>query len=70
MVMNVESLKADLESVAQRAQENINERLKLEGEYRRLELQIAQLEASNKDSEAPASEAVAEESNGPTPETE
>ena len=64
--MDIETLKAEQESVGRRAQELINEQLRLQGEFRRLGAQIEEL--SKEDSGAPAPEAVAEDSDGPTPE--
>jgi predicted nucleic acid-binding Zn-ribbon protein len=55
--MNLEKLKAEAESVWRRAQELVNEQLRLEGEHRRLTSQIAELE---KGSETPVSETVEE----------
>ena len=65
--MNIDALKSERELVKKRAQELINEQLRLEGEYRRLDLQISMLD--NEGSEAPASETVVENPDGSTTQT-
>jgi hypothetical protein len=47
--MNIDKLKQERDLVVKRAQELTNENLRLEGEYRRLEAQIAELEKDSGD---------------------
>ena len=64
--MNIESLKAEDELVVKRAQELINEQLRLEGEHRRLIAQIAALEKDSGNQPETVEEETTDGSTTPT----